>query len=287
MSGVPGGSVAPGPAGGAALLQVRDLRFAWPGEAADVLALDGFELAAGRRLFVHGPSGCGKSTLLGLLAGVLVPRAGQVRLLGQDWAALPAAARDARRADHVGVIFQQFNLLPYLSALDNVLLPCRFSRRRAARAGSVDGHRERVAGTGAAAAGGGGTAGGDLGAAAAARQLLQRVALPEALWTRPARQLSVGQQQRVAAARALIGMPELVIADEPTSALDAALRDEFMALLLGQCEASGASLVFVSHDERLAAAFDERLDLPRVNRALPAADGAASAGVPPAQEAEA
>ncbi len=234
-----------------ALLEARDLHFAWPGDRDDVLALEGFSLRPGRRLFVHGPSGCGKSTLLGLLAGVLVPRQGEVKLLGEDWARLPAARRDARRADHVGVIFQQFNLLPYLSALDNVLLPCRFSRRRAERAADP---------------------------AAAARGLLQRVGLPESLWARPARLLSVGQQQRVAAARALIGAPELVIADEPTSALDAALRDEFMALLLGQCQASGASLVFVSHDERLAAAFDEQLDLPRLNKALPARAGGAEAG---------
>jgi len=121
------------------LLEVRGLRFAWPGERADVLALDGFSLAAGRRLFVHGPSGCGKSTLLGLLAGVLVAREGTASLLGEDWKRLPAAARDARRADHLGVIFQQFNLLPYLSVLDNVLLPCRFSRRRAERAAAAGG----------------------------------------------------------------------------------------------------------------------------------------------------
>ncbi len=230
---------------GAPLLEVRELRYAWPGEADDILSLEGFAVEAGSRLFVNGPSGCGKSTLLGLLAGVLVAREGAVRLLGQDWVRLLAAARDARRADHVGVIFQQFNLLPYLSALDNVLLPCRFSRRRTGRAASAAGS-----------------------ALAAARGLLARMALPEALWARPARQLSVGQQQRVAAARALIGAPELVIADEPTSALDAARRDEFMALLLGECRATGAALVFVSHDERLAASFDERLDLPSANRAV-------------------
>ena len=223
------------------LLEARNLRYAWPGSGHDTVALEGFALAAGRRFFLHGPSGCGKSTLLGLLAGVLVARSGSVSLLGRDWATLRAAARDARRADHVGVIFQQFNLLPYLSVLGNVLLPCRFSARRAGRC-----------------------AGGPL---AAAQALLRAMALPEALWLRPARALSVGQQQRVAAARALIGTPELVLADEPTSALDAALRDDFMALLLGQCAASGATLVFVSHDERLAAAFDERLSLPLLNRA--------------------
>ncbi|MCW5636248.1 MAG: ATP-binding cassette domain-containing protein [Rubrivivax sp.] len=230
------------------MLEVGGLRFGWP-RAPDLLALDRLVLARGQRLFVHGPSGCGKSTLLALLAGVLPARAGHVRLLGEDWAALPAAARDARRADHVGVIFQQFNLLPYLSVLGNVLLPCRFSRRRAARC--------------------------EGGPEAAARRLLADVALPEELWGRPARRLSVGQQQRVAAARALVGAPELVIADEPTSALDAALRDDFMALLLRRCADSGAALVFVSHDERLAEAFDARLGLPALNRA--AASEAAAA----------
>jgi putative ABC transport system ATP-binding protein len=103
---------------------------------------------------------------------------------------------------------------------------------------------------------------------AAAQTLLQRVALPPALWPRRADALSVGQQQRVAAARALIGRPGLVIADEPTSALDAALRDDFMALLLAECRAGGSTLVFVSHDDRLAARFDERLSLPALNRAV-------------------
>jgi putative ABC transport system ATP-binding protein len=234
-----------------ALLELRQLRFAWPGQAADTLALEGFSLHAGQRLFVHGPSGCGKSTLLGLLAGVLVPRAGHVRLLGEDWAALAPARRDAFRAEHVGVVFQQFNLLPYLSVQDNVLLPCRLSRRRAARCSPGPG--------------------GPAGPMSAAQSLLRRVALPEALWARPARLLSVGQQQRVAAARALIGAPELVIADEPTSALDEELRDDFMALLLDECRASGAALVFVSHDRRLAAAFEQQLDLRAANRAAPAA----------------
>jgi putative ABC transport system ATP-binding protein len=223
------------------VLQISDLRFAWPGAAADTLVIDSLGLAAGRSLFLYGPSGCGKSTLLGLMAGVLVARQGRVSLLGQDWAALSSARRDARRADHVGVIFQQFNLLPYLSVRDNVLLACRFSAARAARC-----------------------PGGPL---AAADELLARVGLAGELRTRRASELSVGQQQRVAAARALIGAPELVIADEPTSALDAPLRDEFMALLLGECRARGSTLVFVSHDERLAERFDERLSLPALNRA--------------------
>ena len=230
------------------MIDVQNLRFAWPGAGTDCVAIERLQVAAGRTLFLYGPSGGGKSTLLGLLAGVLLPQSGSVSLKGTSWSSLSGARRDAFRADHVGYVFQQFNLLPYLSVIDNVLLPCRFSALRRQRAGADGG-----------------------GPAAAARHLLQHVGLPEALWSRPAAQLSVGQQQRVAAARALIGKPEVVIADEPTSALDAALRDGFMALLLGECRAAGSTLVFVSHDERLAMRFDEQVSLAELNHAPQAA----------------
>lgn len=219
-------------------LLVQDLRYRWPGARADVLQIDTLQLARGERLFLRGPSGCGKSTLLSLLAGVLLPDAGTVQLLGRPWSALSAARRDRHRADHLGYIFQQFNLLPYLSVLDNVRLPCRFSPLRARRA-----------------------------PAGSAEHLLARAGLPPPLWRRPAAELSVGQQQRVAAVRALIGQPEVVVADEPTSALDEDLRESFMALLLQACHESGSALVFVSHDSRLAAHFDRQLDLPALNRA--------------------
>ncbi len=225
------------------MIEVLDLRFRWPGAEHDCVDIPEFHVAAGSSLFLHGPSGGGKSTLLGLLAGVLLPDQGRVSVLGTPWAALSGARRDAFRADHVGYIFQQFNLLPYLNVLDNVLLPCRFSSSR----------RERAAAGGSPIT--------------AAHQLLAQVGLDKALWARPAAQLSVGQQQRVAAARALIGRPEVVIADEPTSALNAALRDGFMELLLGQCRAAGSSLVFVSHDERLASRFERQVCLAEINRA--------------------
>jgi putative ABC transport system ATP-binding protein len=225
------------------VIEIHDLRFAWPGAQSDCLAIDELSVASGERVFLYGPSGGGKSTLLGLLAGVLVPRQGRVTLQGTDWSSLSGADRDAYRADHVGYIFQQFNLLPYLSATHNVLLPCRFSEKRRARATSESGSPR-----------------------GAAQSLLERVGLEPALRTRPASMLSVGQQQRVAAARALIGHPEVVIADEPTSALDAPLRDAFMDLLLGQCAAAGSTLVFVSHDERLASRFDRVVPLATINR---------------------
>ena len=224
------------------MIEIDDLRFAWRGAAADCIAIDWLSVASGERVFLYGPSGGGKSTLLGLLAGVLVPHHGHVSLQGTDWSSLSGADRDAYRADHVGYIFQQFNLLPYLSAMDNVLLPCRFSAKRRARATAEAGSPRE-----------------------AARSLLERVGLEPALRTRAASMLSVGQQQRVAAARALIGHPEVVIADEPTSALDAPLRDAFMDLLLGQCAAAGSTLVFVSHDERLAARFDRVVPLAGIN----------------------
>lgn len=230
------------------LLQIEGMRFRWPGADRDCVAIDRLDVTPGEAVFVRGPSGCGKSTLLSLAAGVLTATSGQVRLLGRDWQALSAARRDRFRADHVGYIFQQFNLLPYLSVRDNVLLACRFSARRAARANA-----EGAAGH------------------AAAEHLLEQIGLDAALWGRSAAELSVGQQQRVAAARALIGQPELVIADEPTSALDEALRDSFMALLLRACRQAGSSLLFVSHDARLAASFDRQIDLPTLNHAGAAA----------------
>jgi putative ABC transport system ATP-binding protein len=227
---------------------MRTLRYRWPRAACDTLDIEALDVAAGEAVFVYGPSGCGKSTLLALLAGVLVPSGGSLQVLGREWQSLSGARRDRLRADHVGYIFQQFNLLPYLSVLDNVRLPCRLSaqRRRRAQAAAPDGGLQ------------------------AAQQLLQRVGLGPPWWHRAAAELSVGQQQRVAAARALIGTPELVIADEPTSALDEPLRDAFMALLRQACTEAGSTLLFVSHDARLAAHFGRQVDLGRLNRAFQA-----------------
>lgn len=217
-------------------LQMQSLGFRWPGQRSDCLRIERLQLAAGARLLVRGDSGCGKSTLLSLAAGVLLADSGQVSLLGQDWRALPASRRERWRADHVGYLFQQFNLLPYLNPIDNVVLPCRLSAVRAQRCQGP--------------------------AADQARHLLQALGIDAPLWRRPCAQLSIGQQQRVAAARALIGQPELVIADEPTSALDERRRDEFMHLLLQHCQQAGSALLFVTHDDRLRVHFDEVLDLP-------------------------
>ena len=225
------------------LIELANLGFAWPGQA-QLLDIPSFTLARGETLFLKGPSGSGKTTLLGLLGGVQRAQSGHIRLLGQDLGQLSAGARDRFRVDHTGYIFQQFNLLPFLSVRENVELPCRFSRLRAERArqrhGSID---------------------------AAAAALLDHLGLRAELLGRRADELSIGQQQRVAAARALIGQPELVIADEPTSALDFDAREAFLQLLFAECRVAGTSLLFVSHDQSLAPLFDRSLSLSELNRA--------------------
>ncbi|WP_397377000.1 ABC transporter ATP-binding protein [Pseudomonas sp.] len=227
-----------------ALIQLSNLGFAWPGQP-ELLDIDAFTLQRGESLFLKGPSGSGKTTLLGLLGGVQKPDRGRIELLGQDLSQLSAGSRDRFRVDHTGYVFQQFNLLPFLSVRENVELPCHFSKLRTSRAvqrhGSV---------------------------AEATRALLAHLGLQQAeLLQRRAGELSIGQQQRVAAARALIGQPELVIADEPTSALDADAREAFLELLFAECRAAGSSLLFVSHDQSLAHLFDRSLSLAELNKA--------------------
>ena len=222
------------------MIELDRLSFKWPGQATPCLNIEHFAAEAGEHVFLHGPSGCGKSSLLAVLGGVALPSQGRILLLGQDIAAFPASRRDAFRADHLGFILQQFNLLPWLSAFDNVLLPCSFSTRRRLRAGNPP---------------------------AEAARLLTRLDLTPDLWKKPAAELSVGQQQRVAAARALIGKPEILLADEPTSALDAPRQQAFIDLLLGEATEVGAVLLFVSHDVRLAGHFHRTIAFTEVNHA--------------------
>lgn len=196
------------------VVELSAISFAWSNGAPPVLDIDSLRVERGERVFVRGPSGSGKSTLLNLLAGVVTPQRGSVHVLGRDLGALTGAERDRFRADHIGYIFQMFNLIGYLSVIENVCLPCGFSELRC----------ERAMRAGASPK------------AEAIRLLRQLDVGDAALLRRPVTGLSVGQQQRVAVARALIGSPELVIADEPTSALDADRRAAFLELLFAQCE---------------------------------------------------
>lgn len=219
-------------------VSLQALRYRWPGSSRPTVAIDELILPQGDSLFIQGPSGSGKSTLLNLLAGVLVPSEGVLQVLDQPLGQWSGRRRDRFRADHLGYIFQQFNLLPYLSVIANVELPARLSKHRHDRT-LADHPNLRQA----------------------AEHWLHRLQLPPSLWHAPVSRLSVGQQQRVAAARALIGAPELIIADEPTSALDEDNVDNFMQVLTEQCRTIGASLIFVSHDRRLARWLDQSFSL--------------------------
>lgn len=221
-------------------VELHDVRFAYRGGPA-VLDIPSLRIARGERVFLHGPSGSGKTTLLGLLAGVLAPSAGTVQVLGTDLGALNGAARDRFRAGHVGYVFQMFNLIPYLSVRENITLPCQLSIERRARLNGTSPDAEAL-------------------------RIAARLEI-DALIDAPVTALSVGQQQRVAVARALIGAPELVVCDEPTSALDADRRDRFLELLFASCAAGGSTLIFVSHDLGLAGQFGRTVRLQAVNRA--------------------
>jgi putative ABC transport system ATP-binding protein len=225
------------------VIRIDKLVFRYPRAASACLDIEELHAKEGERIFLYGPSGSGKSTLLGLLGGVLIPEGGTISLLGRELTAMSSSARDRFRADHIGFVFQQFNLIPYLSVADNVLLSCRFSgrRRQRAEASGYTLHQE-------------------------AARLLDHLDIAPNLRQRPVTQLSVGQQQRVAVARALIGGPEIVIADEPTSALDAERQSAFLGLLSRECIAAGATLMFVSHDRRLASGFGREISLPSLNR---------------------
>lgn len=223
------------------IVDISGVVFSWPGKSTFTLRINDFALRARERVLLLGPSGSGKSTLLSLLAGIVVPSEGRIEILETDIAQLSNAARDRFRAEHCGIIFQMFNLLPYGSVLDNVLLPLSFAQRRKERA-EANGHARQEA-----------------------RRLLSGLGLElDDVEGHDAASLSVGQQQRVAAARALIGRPELIIADEPTSALDRDRQAAFLDLLFAEVQAAGASLIMVSHEEKFASRFDRLVKLDEI-----------------------
>lgn len=237
-----------------ALLDITDLTFAWRAQDAIQVSVPHFSLDAGERVFISGASGSGKSSLLSLISAVALPRNGSIRILGECITRMGTAERDRFRADHLGIVFQLFNLVPYLSVMENVMLPCRFSRRR----------RERLAAAGTTPE-------------REARRLLAALELDEQLITkRKAIELSIGQQQRVAVARAFIGSPELIIADEPTSALDEGASERFLKLLLSESQVHGSGVLFVSHDQRLAPHFDRHVRFESLNLALATATATAT-----------
>ncbi len=221
------------------MIKIHDLKFKWDAQQDYLLNIHEFTIRQGERLFLRGASGSGKSSLLSLLSGIMLPQSGTIEVLGRSLNAMKGTGRDQFRADHIGYIFQMFNLVPYLSVIENVTLPCYFSRKRyhsvARSARELNDE---------------------------AMRLLEHVGLSGTAYVnKPVTELSVGQQQRVAACRALIGNPEILIADEPTSSLDEDAQQSFINLLSRECSQNNITLIFVSHDTRFTQLFDRNAEL--------------------------
>jgi len=209
-------------------IQLKDIRYTYPDTLGKlILNINSWKVAAGEQVFVHGPSGGGKSTLLNLLSGMLQADTGEVSVMGQRLDKISSRQRDRFRADHIGYIFQQFNLIPYLDAIDNIKLAHQFAKENTSSSLEDD-----------------------------IKSLLSSFYIDPADWQKPVAKLSIGQQQRIAIARAMVNKPELLIADEPTSSLDQDNRDNFMKELMAMVSEHNTTLLFVSHDMSLAKHFN-------------------------------
>lgn len=211
-------------------IDISSLSYSYPKAALETLHIPHWQVDVGEHVFLQGASGSGKSTLLQLLCGLKVG-VGKLRIAGAALGQLSQAKRDQFRARHIGMVFQQFNLIPYLSAVDNVLIAANL-------AGFTKDAKKQ------------------------AEHLLNQVGLSHAAWRQAANGLSIGQQQRVAIARALINSPDLLLLDEPTSALDEANQMLFINALMHHLECHPTTtVVFVSHDARLASYFERSINL--------------------------
>lgn len=219
-------------------IELKNVQFTYgesPGKP--VLDIRHWRVPQSSQLFIHGPSGCGKSTLLNIISGMLLPNQGEIRVLGERLDKLKAHKRDQFRANHIGYVFQQFNLIPYLSATENVQLSQSFANAK-------DKHANHNA-----------------------LDILSRLNIDSETAAKPSSRLSIGQQQRVAIARAIINEPEVLIADEPTSSLDMENRDNFMHMLLPLAKEKGITLIVVSHDMALASYFEQQQTIEEINKA--------------------
>ena len=219
------------------MITIQNLSFSYSTPSPFSLQIPFAEFKKNSRIFIDGPSGCGKTTYLNLITGLMSPDSGDITILDTSLSQLSPSQKDQFRADHFGIIFQQFNLIPYLSVIENIILSCTFSTIKKDRvlnsSPSLDNEANR---------------------------LCHRLEL-DSLIDRPVNELSIGQQQRVAIARALIGQPEIIVADEPTSALDTSRKHQFMSLLMDECRQYQSTLIFVSHDTGLASDFDQVIHL--------------------------
>ena len=216
------------------IIKIDSLRFHWSKKSSFKIYISGFTVKRGEKILLLGESGSGKTTLLSLIAGFLDPLSGEININGKSINSLTSSKKDKFRADNFGIIFQQFNLLPYANIIDNIILPLYFSKRRSTH---IKNRRD------------------------VAMTLCRRLKLPDDIAETKASSLSVGQQQRVAVARALIGNPPLIIADEPTSSLDTETQEKFLDLMFEQIDQNKSTLLMVSHDKSLSRRFDRIINI--------------------------
>ena len=216
------------------IIKIDSVRFYWSKKSNFKIFVPNLEIKKGEKVLLLGESGSGKTTLLSLMCGFLNPLSGNISINGNTINQLSSKTRDEYRAYNIGIIFQQFNLLPYANVVDNVLLPLYFSK---VRSNNVSNKKEKVI------------------------ELFKQLRLPDDIAQFRASSLSMGQQQRVAVARALIGTPSLIIADEPTSSLDADAQKIFLNLMFEQISENNSTLLMVSHDKSLSNQFDRLIDI--------------------------
>ena len=223
------------------IININKCTFKYQENDKNIIDIKTLSIKEGEHVFLRGRSGSGKTTFLNLLSGVLEPQHGDIEILGKDITTLSASQKDRFRGDNFGMVFQQFNLLPYLSVEENIALSCKFSQQKSKNVKDIKKEIE---------------------------YLLDVLEIPQNLKSKKAMNLSVGEQQRVALARALIGKPKIIIADEPTSALDDDRKEKFMQLLFKQVNVQNSTLIFVSHDKNLSSSFESVYDFDEINEGV-------------------
>ena len=216
------------------IVKIETLRFQWSKNNNFKIFVPKLEVGRGKKVLFLGESGSGKTTLLSLICGFLEPLSGSISINDKIISNLSSTNKDAYRSDNIGIIFQQFNLLPYANVIDNIVLPLYFSKQRSKKV------ENKIN---------------------AAMNLCDQLRLPESILNQKASNLSVGQQQRVAVARALIGSPSIIVADEPTSSLDTEAQELFLDLMFDQISKNSSTLLMVSHDKSLTNYFDQVIDI--------------------------
>ena len=219
------------------IVKIESLRFQWSKNNNFKIFVPKLEVGKGKKVLFLGESGSGKTTLLSLICGFLEPLSGSISINDKIISDLTSTNKDAYRSDNIGIIFQQFNLLPYANVIDNIILPLYFSKQRSKKVENKTN---------------------------AAMTLCDQLRLPESILNQKASNLSVGQQQRVAVARALIGSPSIIVADEPTSSLDTEAQELFLDLMFDQISKNSSTLLMVSHDKSLTNYFDQVIDISEI-----------------------